>query len=122
MGYRHAPQIHINDHAGNGTDGDPNEDLLKITWDLEKQGYENEDGSYNYQKGAVYDYLLTGYTADGTAVQAGSGTYVTGTDGDNELSYDCLLYTSRFWITRRNTGHSWHPVVPRTQKLCWKAL
>lgn len=83
-----APQIHINDHAGNGTDGDPNEDLLKITWDLEKQGYENEDGSYNYQKGAVYDYLLTGYTADGTAVQAGSGTYVTGTDGDNELSYD----------------------------------
>ena len=83
-----APQIHINDHAGNGIDGDPNEDLLKITWDLEKQGYENEDGSYNYQKGAVYDYLLTGYTADGTAVQAGSGTYVTGTDGDNELSYD----------------------------------
>ena len=36
----------------------------------------------------MYDYLLTGYTADGTAVQAGSGTYVTGTDGDNELSYD----------------------------------
>ncbi len=83
-----VPVIRINDHGQNGTDGDPNEDSLVITWDLNKDGYENTSGGRNYENGAVYDYVIVGYTADGTAVQLDKGVYVTGTDGENSMSYD----------------------------------
>ncbi|MCD2492420.1 discoidin domain-containing protein [Lacrimispora sp. NSJ-141] len=83
-----VPVVRVNDHGQNGTDGDPNEDFLVLTWDLDKDGYENTSGGRNYESGAVYDYVIVGYTADGIAVQLDKGVYVTGTDGENSLIYD----------------------------------
>lgn len=80
------PIIHVIEE--NGADGDPNEDTMVITWDLKKTGYQNS-GTYNYKKGAVYDYVITGYTSDEKAVQIMNGTYVTGPDGDGENILKC---------------------------------
>ena len=77
-----APIIHVNDHKKAGEDGNPNEDSMRIYWDLKE--YKDEDGKTNYKAGAVYDYTVAGTTADGAQIQIASGIYTT-----------CLLYTSR---------------------------
>ena len=84
--YQPKPVILVNEE--NGKDGNPDKDTMVITWDLEKDGYENDNNEYNYTPGAVYDYVITGYTADDTAVQIEAGVYTTGIDGKNELELD----------------------------------
>ena len=86
--YQPEPVILVNEE--DGKDGNPDEDTMVITWDLDKAGYENEKGESNYTRGAVYDYVVTGYTADDTAVQIEAGVYTTGTDGENKLKLDTV--------------------------------
>lgn len=103
------PVIFINDEEEKGMDGDPDSDSVTITWDLNKAGYEGSDGSTNYKKGAVYDYVLTGYTSDGTAVQIDAGTYITGTDGENSLTYSTFTWNYRritVSVSRRGTENN----------------
>ena len=72
--------IRVNDAGRDGTDGDPNEDTMVITWDLNHEGYAGEDNRIHYKEGAVYDYVITGFTPDGTAVQIDAGSHITNRD------------------------------------------
>lgn len=89
---QYAPVVHVNYDEQTHADGNPDLDDMEITWDLAKQGYENEDGAYNYEDGAVYDYIITGYTADGTEAQIDAGQYTTSQDKQNILTYDTTLW------------------------------
>ena len=82
------PVIRVNDAGRDGTDGDPNEDTMVITWDLNHEGYAGEDNRIHYKEGAVYDYVITGFTPDGTSVQIDAGSYTTKKDEENSLTYD----------------------------------
>ena len=54
-----------------------NGDTMVITWDLNHEGYAGEDSRIHYKEGAVYDYVITGFTPDGTSVQIDAGSYTT---------------------------------------------
>lgn len=102
-----SPIIHVNYDEQSQTDGDVNEDMLEITWDLEN--YRNESGAHNYQPGAEYDYTVVGYTDAGdgskTASQIAAGYYVTGRDGENTLIFDTSTWSfKRIEITVNRRG------------------
>ncbi|MDD3403020.1 MAG: hypothetical protein PHQ72_06655 [Hespellia sp.] len=102
-----TPIIHYNDTDLDGTDGDANADTLVITWDQNNTHYKAEDATTNqYKDGAVYDYTVTGKTADGTPVQLDAGTYTTSAADSNRLTYDTREWnytTVTVSVTRRGT-------------------
>ncbi|MDD2979636.1 MAG: prepilin-type N-terminal cleavage/methylation domain-containing protein [Hespellia sp.] len=105
-----TPIIHYNDTQLDGNDGDANADTLVITWDQNNSHYKAEGAtSTNYKIGAIYDYVVTGKTADGTSVQLDAGTYTTSADAQNKLTYDTREWnytTIVVSITRRGEENS----------------
>lgn len=79
------------------------EDNLEISWDLASDGE-------NYKKGAEYDYVITGITADQKSVQISAGDYTTSQTGEeNKLTFDTSTWnykTVKIVISRRGTVNS----------------
>ena len=61
---------------------------MVITWDLNHEDMRKEQTGFIIREGAVYDYVITGFTPDGTSVQIDAGSYTTKKDEENSLTYD----------------------------------